>query len=141
MMSKTKTPQAKKLNSWLKDRRNTYGENTAASRKGIKQGKQRGQQALRHAVASELRTVNYSSESIDADAMDDQAKQKLIEYSRRRFNKHSDEPLAVVVNRKLETRAVKQSQAKKIIYLPEILTKLREEKRQIRTLCKKLKEK
>ena len=50
-MSTIKSPQDKKDLSLKRDRRNTYGENTAASRKGIRRGKQRSHMAERRAVS------------------------------------------------------------------------------------------
>ena len=53
MNAKTKatarTPQQKKRLSYLKDRRNVYGENSKASRKGIPLAKARANRVERHA--------------------------------------------------------------------------------------------
>ena len=44
-----KSPQEKKLLSYAKDRRNTFGENSKASRKGIPLAKARANRVERHA--------------------------------------------------------------------------------------------
>lgn len=103
-MSKVKSPQQKKRDSLLKDRRNTYGESPASSRKNIRKGKQRTQQALRRAVSEELRTVRGTSEEVDAEMAQDRAKTRSIDYSRALFKKVPDQPLAVVRQRKLKRR-------------------------------------
>lgn len=103
-MSKVKSPQEKKRDSLLKDRRNTYGESPASSRKNIRKGKQRTQQALRRAVSEELRTVRGTSEEVDAEMAQDRAKTRSIDYSRALFKKVPDQPLAVVRQRKLKRR-------------------------------------
>jgi hypothetical protein len=107
-MSKVKSPRQKKSNSLLKDRRNTYGESPASSRKNIRKGKQRTQQALRRAVCEELRSVRGTSEVVDAEMAQDRSKTRSIDYSRALFKKVPDQPLAVVRERKLQRRARQQ---------------------------------
>lgn len=104
-MSKVKSPQEKKRNSLLRDRRNIYGECPTSSRKSIHKGKQRAQQALRRAVSEELRAARGSSETVDTELVQDQAEVRSIEYSRALFKKVPDAPLAVVRDRKLKRRA------------------------------------
>ncbi|MBD8528399.1 MULTISPECIES: hypothetical protein [unclassified Massilia] len=57
MAVQTKTPQEKKRLSYAKDRRNTYGENSKASRKGIPLAKARANRAERHTQDHVLATV------------------------------------------------------------------------------------
>jgi hypothetical protein len=110
-MSKVKSPQQKKRDSLLKDRRNTYGESPASSRKNIRKGKQRTQQALRRAVSEELRTVRGKSEEVEAEMAQDRARTRSIDYSRALFKKVPDQPLAVVRERKLKRRRLEPPQS------------------------------
>jgi hypothetical protein len=57
MAADTKTPQEKKRLSYEKDRRNTYGENSKASRKGIPLAKARANRAERHTQDHVLATA------------------------------------------------------------------------------------
>jgi hypothetical protein len=52
-----KTPQEKKRLSYAKDRRNTFGENSKASRKGIPLAKARANRSERHAQDRLLSTT------------------------------------------------------------------------------------
>jgi len=104
-MSKVKSPQEKKRNSLLKDCRNTYGECASSSRKNIRQGKQRTQQALRHAVSEELRVVKGASGAVDTEMVQDEAEVRSIEYSRSLFKKVPDKPLVIARERKMKKRA------------------------------------
>lgn len=61
----TKTPQEKKRLSYAKDRRNVFGENSKASRKGIPLAKARANRADRHEQNRMLETVtNVASEDV-----------------------------------------------------------------------------
>lgn len=57
MAVQPKTPQEKKRLSYAKDRRNTYGENSKASRKGIPLAKARANRAERHTQDHVLATA------------------------------------------------------------------------------------
>ena len=57
MAVQPKTPQEKKHLSYAKDRRNTYGENSKASRKGIPLTKARANRAERHTQDHVLATA------------------------------------------------------------------------------------
>lgn len=132
-MSQVKSPQEKKRDSLLKDRRNTYGECPASSRKNIRKGKQRTQQALRRAVSEELRIAKGASETVDVDLVQEKAKDRSIEYSRALFKKEPDSPLAVVLDRKKKRRTTEQehAEAPKLANFPEVL---RSEDRMLRKL-------
>jgi hypothetical protein len=57
MAAQPKTPQEKKRLSYENDRRNTYGENSKASRKGIPLAKARANRAERHTQDHVLATA------------------------------------------------------------------------------------
>src|SRR5271163_4841156 len=76
-MSKLKSPQEKKAVSLKRDRRNTYGENPQASRKGIRRGKQRSHMGERRAVSKILGRVRERPE--ESDEADVLAKTKMVE--------------------------------------------------------------
>ena len=57
-VSKIKSPQEKKRASLEFDRRNIYGENSKASRKGIQKGKQRSHMEERRSAKAKLSTAN-----------------------------------------------------------------------------------
>jgi hypothetical protein len=103
-VSKVKSPKEKKALSLKKDRRNTYGENPAASRKGIRSGKQRSHMGERRAVGQILSHLRESAGKSDADEADVRARTKLVERKHKAFKKSPDSPLGVVVKRKLATR-------------------------------------
>jgi hypothetical protein len=70
LMSKLKSPREKKAVSLKRDRRNTYGENPQASRKGIRRGKQRSHMGERRAVSEILgRLRERPEESDEADVL------------------------------------------------------------------------
>lgn len=97
-----KTPQEKKRLSYQKDRRNTYGENSKASRKNIPLSK-----------AREIRAERHSQDHLLSMAvnMTDDGQLALVENSvrstkPRQWRKLSDEPLGeVLVRRLLKKRA------------------------------------
>jgi hypothetical protein len=107
-MSKVKSPQEKKRDSLLKDRRNVYGECPASSRKNIRLGKQRSSMALRRAVAEDLRSIKGTAAKEDIDAVEGRAKDRLVELARASFKKKPDAPLAIVVDRKAKRRKGEQ---------------------------------
>ncbi len=103
-MSKIKSPQEKKALSLKRDRRNTYGENPEASRKGILRGKQRSHMGERRAVGQILTGLRERAEESDAIEADVLAKATIVESQHSAFKKTPDVPLGVVVKRKLEKR-------------------------------------
>jgi len=103
-VSKIKSPEQKKALSLAKDRRNTYGENSKASRKGIRRGKQRSHMEQRRAVGqilSQVRTETDDAQAIEADVL---AKTELFRRECTAFKKTPDVPLDIVVKRKLARR-------------------------------------
>jgi hypothetical protein len=103
-VSKVKSPNEKKALSLKRDRRNTYGENPAASRKGIMRGKQRSHMGERRAVSQILSHLREGAGESDADEADVRAKTKLVERKHKAFKKSPDSPLGVVIKRKLARR-------------------------------------
>ena len=77
-MSKVKSATEKKALSLKRDRRNTYGENPTASRKGIRRGKQRSHMGERRAVNQILSHLREGAGESDADEADVQAKTTLV---------------------------------------------------------------
>lgn len=103
-VSKIKSPREKKKLSLARDRRNTYGENPRASREGIHRGKQRSHMEERRAVDRVLRRLREKpdeNEAIEADVL---AKTLTLQKRREAFKKRADEPLGVVIKRKLARR-------------------------------------
>ena len=103
-MSKIKNPAKKKALSLQRDRRNTFGENSKASRKAIPRRKQLSHMGERRAVAQILSHLRESEAEGDATEADVQAKTTIVEKKRKAFKKHRDTALGTVVNRKLAKR-------------------------------------
>ncbi len=103
-MSKVKSAKEKKALSLKKDRRNAYGENPQASRRGIRLGKQRSHMNERRTAAAILRTVKGGEEQNDPADVDALTKTALLSSKRRAFKKDPDKPLGVVLKRKLARR-------------------------------------
>lgn len=111
-VSKVKSPSEKKALSLKRDRRNTYGENPAASRKGIRRGKQRGHMGERRAVSQILSHLRESAGENESDQVDVRVRTELVERKHKAFKKSPDSPLGVVVKRKLAKREkLSQTQA------------------------------
>ncbi|WP_354638938.1 hypothetical protein [Kitasatospora camelliae] len=94
-----KTPQEKKRLSYLKDRRNAYGENDKASRRNIPRARRARRHALRAAERQALARLTGQG-----GAADDAG----VPFARRgtgQWRKWPDEPLAAAVARRLERRA------------------------------------
>lgn len=95
-----KSPQEKKALSLSKDRRNTYGENDKASRKGIPLAKSRVNRANRHLDRQLLGAATGSADPAAGAAVEDGVKGR-----RRKFwRKEPDQPLAEVLTRKGKRR-------------------------------------
>ena len=88
-----RSPQEKKALDYSKQRRNAYGENPEASRKGVRRGKARNHRSMRRAVAVEL------LQGKDADVAP-----IVTRLTRRRFRKVPDTPLGDVVSAKIAAR-------------------------------------
>lgn len=104
-MSKVKNPKLKKKLSLDLDRRNVYGENPAASRKGIARGKQRRHMDERRSVAQVLaRLKGDVDEDIASDA-ELEAKVAIADSRNRGFRKTPDKSLGLVIKRKKSLQA------------------------------------
>lgn len=118
---KLKSPQEKKALSYDRDRRNTYGENDKGSRESIRKRKAGVNRVYRRKVNEVLEQVGPDIDVDAADVADGDAKN-----IRRPFwKKAPDEPLGVVVKRKIKRRedhAGKGKTARKAI--TEFLSKL-----------------
>jgi len=90
------SPQEKKRLSYAKDRRNTYGENSKASRKGIPLAKARANRAERHAQD------NLLSSAVAVDGAEALAEVELTVRSvePRKWRKSPDKPLGQVLARR-----------------------------------------
>jgi hypothetical protein len=92
-----KTPQEKKSLSYEKDRRNTFGENSKASRKGIPLSKARANRAERHSQDRKL------SETLKVDDVKQLAevKNQVRATKPKIWRKSADLPLGEVLARRL----------------------------------------
>lgn len=93
-MKRQRPPQEKKLLSYAKDGRNTYGESPAGSRKAIPKRKAMAHRALRRAVNIAV-VVHGDTEQIDP---------FVAPTGRKTWKKIPDAPLAEFVGRKLNRR-------------------------------------
>lgn len=96
-----KTPQEKKRLSYLKDRRNDYGEHDKGSRRSIRTRKSAVNSANRR--QEHVALTGYAGPSVPADAAD-AVDQSLFRRRRKSWQKGADEPLGAVVIRSLERR-------------------------------------
>lgn len=111
-MSKVKSAREKKALSLKRDRRNVYGENPQANRKGIRRGKQRSHMEERRSVReilSHLRERADESDAIEADIL---TKTAVVRSKHKGFKKMPDRPLGEVVKRKLAKREESQRRLK-----------------------------
>ena len=121
-MSTVKNPKEKKRLSLERDCRNVYGENPAASRKGIAKGKQRQHQNERRGAAQALAVLKGSS---DEDfAKDIELKSKVAATVSRRygFRKTPDLPLGKFLEKRKQP---KESAAARKAALAEYARKLK----------------
>ncbi len=103
-MSKIKSAREKKALSLKRDRRNTFGENSKASRKAIPRRKQLSHMGERRAIGQILSHLRESAAEGDATEADVLAKTTIVEKKRKAFKKHRDTALGVVVKKKLAER-------------------------------------
>ena len=103
-MSKIKSPREKKTLSLKRDRRNTFGENSKASRKAIPRRKQLSHMGERRVVSQILSHLREGAEERDANEADFLAKTTIIERKHKAFKKSPDSPLGVVSKKKLAKR-------------------------------------
>jgi len=116
-VSKIKSAREKKKLSLKRDRRNTYHENSKASRKAIPRRKQLSHMGERRAVAqilSHLREGAAEGDAADADAL---TKTTILDKRRNAFKKDRDTALGLVVERKLARRR-DQSQNRQVDAAP-----------------------
>lgn len=103
-VSKIKSAREKKALSLKRDRRNTFGENSKASRKAIPRRKQLSHMGERRAIGQILSHLRESAAEGDATEADVLAKTTIVEKKRKAFKKHRDTALGVVVKKKLAER-------------------------------------
>jgi|SRR5580704_1423178 hypothetical protein len=96
-MSTVKNPGEKKHLSLARDRRNRFGENSKASRKGIQRGKQRRHMDERRSVGEVLGRLKGDVQDEEATEVELQAKARITDSRRRGFRKRPDTPLGVVL--------------------------------------------
>jgi hypothetical protein len=96
MAVQPKAPQEKKRLSYEKDRRNTYGENSKASRKGIPVAKARANRAERHTQDHVLATAVRLENSDGLTAVEN----LVCGTEPRYWRKDPDTPLGEVLDRK-----------------------------------------
>jgi len=111
-VSKVKSATEKKALSLKRDRRNTYGENPQASRKGIRRGKQRSHMEERRSVGKILSHLRESAEESDVIEADVLSKTSLVRSKHKAFKKMPDRPLGEVIKRKQAKREESQSRGK-----------------------------
>jgi hypothetical protein len=98
MAADTKTPQEKKRLSYEKDRRNTYGENSKASRKVIPLAKARANRAERHTQDRVLATAVGLANSEELAAVENLVRSTEPRY----WRKVPDTPLGEILDRKAD---------------------------------------
>jgi hypothetical protein len=116
-VSKIKSAREKKALSLKRDRRNTFRENSKASRKAIPRRKQLSHMGERRAVAQILSHLREGAAEGDAAEADVLVKTTLVERKRKAFKKDRDTALGVVVMRKLARRR-DQSQNRQVDATP-----------------------
>ncbi len=100
MQNRVKTPQEKKVLSYAKDRRNTYGENVKSSRTSIRQNKRLVNRANRHGLNQTL------AQAANEQLLEKQEKIENAALGKRlkSWRKFPDEPLGEIVQKKVERR-------------------------------------
>jgi hypothetical protein len=99
-MSTVKGPSEKKQLSLKLDRRNTYGENAKASRKGIQSGKQRQHMNERRSAGEVLRGLKGNIPEDEASDAELLIKTRIVGSRRNGFKKQPDTPLGIVLSTK-----------------------------------------
>ncbi|GAA3090718.1 hypothetical protein GCM10017562_72110 [Streptomyces roseofulvus] len=97
---KRRSPQEKKRLSYLKDRRNSYGENDKSSRKNIRRNKRFQHTANRRHAQTALTTLLGSLDDARADAVEE----RMSGRRPKRWRKFPDAPLGAVVDGTLQRR-------------------------------------
>ncbi|MER5202530.1 hypothetical protein [Streptomyces sp. NPDC002825] len=96
-----KTPQEKKRLSYLKDHRNSYGENDKSSRKNIRRNKRFPNSSNRRHAQTALTALLGSPDDVRADAVEERMNGRRP----KRWQKFPDAPLGAVVDGALRHRA------------------------------------
>ena len=100
-MSKIKSPQDKKSLSYLRDRRNDYGENAKSSRKNTPRSKALAQRSERHQQNHATRMASRAATEIELTS----AELAATQARRLGFRKLADTPLGEYLrNRRLRRR-------------------------------------
>ena len=99
-----KSPQEKKRLSYLKDRRDSYGENAKSTRKNLPRSKAFARRANRARESLALRAATGVPDEARAEA----AELRLLRSRRRVKHKWADTTLAEYVERKLGGRAAQE---------------------------------
>ncbi|MBE1496881.1 hypothetical protein H4696_003981 [Amycolatopsis lexingtonensis] len=99
-----KTPPEKKRLSYLKDRRDAYGENDKSSRKNLARSKAFARRSNRARESLALRAATGNPDEVRAEA----AELRLLGKRRRVKRKWPDIPLAEYVEWKVERRAERE---------------------------------
>lgn len=97
------TPQEKKRLSYVKDRRNTYGENDKSSRKNLRRKRRLHHRRVRHHAAQTLRAAQGAPDATVEDAVEQKVRGRQSHGVRMR--KWPDRPLGEVVEFRLGRRA------------------------------------
>lgn len=100
-----RTPQEKKRLSYAKDRRNVFGENSKASRKGVPLAKARGIRGERHEQDQKL-SVAVSAQDEDTLVAVELA---VRAPKPRQWKKTPDKPLQQVLARKARRKVVNEA--------------------------------
>ncbi|MGH3544670.1 MAG: hypothetical protein ACRDPW_01860 [Mycobacteriales bacterium] len=100
-----RSPQQKKALSYVRDRRNDYGENDKSSRKNIRRNKRMPNRADRHRERRCLAAATGPVTDEDAEQAELTLQAKKSMWLRERWRKSSDTPLADTVAYKLRRRA------------------------------------
>ncbi|MFC9797010.1 hypothetical protein [Streptomyces sp. NPDC057695] len=96
-----RTPQEKKRLSYVRDHRNSYGENDKSSRKSIRRNKRSPNSANRRRARTSLTALLGSPDELRADAVE----QRVRGRRPKRWRKFPDAPLGAVVDGTLQQRA------------------------------------
>ena len=99
-MSTVKDPREKKELSLKLDCRNTYGENSKASREAIPRGKQRQHMNERRSVGQALHGLRGEVQEDEAANAELLAKTRVTDSKRKGFKKRPDVPLGIVLETK-----------------------------------------
>ncbi len=94
-----KTPQEKKALSYVKDCRNTYGENDKTSRVSIRRNKAFPARAYRKTINNILQEAIGAVDLEKAETIDVKAR----EIKRRKWKKCADTPLGKIIKERLES--------------------------------------